>query len=430
MSVNSAAAPGRPSGWLITLAELKIGLRTQAFRAVALVCFALGIVVGGAPGRGVAFSAYAAADTAWQGLGLLATAWMSLAAVRETSLRTASLVYSKPQPTERLVLARFVGGIAPVFGFLAALFAGAVVARLFTGQGLIGFPVYFVQMLRAAAPILFAAGLAFCLALLFDSALAGSLAGLAWMVLIAGRAYLPKALFPAYSQNSLYFGLFGVGLVLLASAFHRKGRRGSAARPVWLTAASASLLLLPAWGLYRVAIHSHDPQIRMNPLVLRMAAQHAEIGKRAPGFSFPDQNGRSTSLSDFPGKIMVLAIVTPEGAESASSLAQLESIQRKYGGQGVQCAAVCTSQDEGAAATLARGMGLSYPVVQDIGTYNGPAGMEHSPIAEAYEALNPPKVIVTDRRRRVRKMLIEQQSYEGSEIEQAVMERLESEPRI
>ena len=429
MSLSSAAAPsGAATAFQVTRAELKIGLRTQAFRALALLSFLVGFSVGAAPGGGVAYSAYAAAQTAWQLIGLLATLWMSLAAVRETSLRTAALVYSKPQPTERLVLARFIGGIAPLLGLLAALFLGSMVARLLTGHGLAGFPVYFTQFLRAAAPIIFAGGAAFCLALLFDNALAGSLAGLAWMVLLAGRAYLPKALFPAYSQNALYFALIGIGLVLLAARFHRKGRRGARPAPVWLGLSAAALLLAPAYGLYHVAVTSHDPMIRMNPLLVRMAGQHAEHGKRAPGFTLPDGFGRTISLSDFPGKILVLAVVNPDNAESAHALDLLESIHQKFAKRGVQCIAVCTSQDEGAAGSLARGMPVSFPIVQDIGAYNGPSGLEQAPIAEAYEALYPPKIIVTDRRRRLREVLAERFAYEGPELEQAVVKRLESEP--
>ena len=429
MSINSAVTPSPAATALqVTRAELKIGLRTQAFRALALLSFLIGFSVGASPGRGVAFSAYAAGQTAWQVLGLLATIWMSLAAVRETALRTASLVYSKPQPTERLVLARFIGGIAPMLGLLCALFLGAILARILTGNGLLGFTAYVMQLIRAAAPIIFAGGAAFCLALLVDNALAGSLAGLVWMVLLAGRAYLPKALFPAYSQNALYFALIGLGLVLLAARFHRSGRRGAGRAPAWLGWSATALIFLPIYMLYRVAVSSHDPMIKMNPLLVRMAGQHAELGKRAPGFTLPDKSGRLVSLSDFPGKIIVLAVVNPDDAESARCLTLLESVQQEFGAQGVQCIAVCTSQDEGAAATLSRGMAVSYPVVQDIGTYNGPSGLEHAPVAEAYEATFPPKVMVTDRRRRLRDSLSDRFAYEGTEIDLSVRKRLESEP--
>src|SRR5688572_1563219 len=165
---SGAAAPTAPI-WPMLGAELRISLRANAVRALALVAFLIGLFVGGAAGRGVAFSAFAAAEVTWQVIGLLATAWMAVAAVRETSLRTASLVYSKPQSTERLVLLRFIGGIAPLIALAAAVFIGAAVARVATGQGLSGFWVYGTQLIRALGPILFIGGAAFSLALLFES---------------------------------------------------------------------------------------------------------------------------------------------------------------------------------------------------------------------------------------------------------------------
>jgi len=428
MSLNSAAPARTAAFWPMIGAELRIGLRANAFRALALVAFLVGLAVGGAPGRGVSFSAYAAAEAAWQYIGLLATAWMSLAAVRETSLRTAALIYSKPQSNERLVLLRFIGAIVPLFGFVVAVFVGAAVARLVTGQALSGFWVYGTQLIRAFGPILFIGGAAFCLALLFESAIVGSLAGLTWIVLLAGRNFLPKVVFPAYTQTALYFALFGIGLVLLAALLHRRARRGKSSAPAWLGLGTFLLLVLPLGALWSVALTSHDPIIRLKPHFLRMAGQHVKLGWRAPGFTLPDQDGRFRSLSEFDGRIIVLGIVSPDTLESANVLDRLESIQQAYRERGVQVVVVCISQDEGVAALIGRGEGVGYPVLADIATYHGPAGLEQSPVAEAYEAVFLPKVVITDRRRRVRITLTDHDVREGPELEDAIKERLEAEP--
>ena len=55
-------------------------------------------------------------------------------------------------------------------------------------------------------------------------------------------------------------------------------------------------------------------------------------------------------------------------------------------------------------------------------------GVKHAPVAEAYEATFPPKVMVTDRRRRLRDSLSDRFAYEGTEIDLSVRKRLESEP--
>ena len=427
MSLSSAAATAGPLLPMVG-AELRIGLRANAFRALALVSFLIGLAVGGVPGRGVAFSAYAAAEAAWQYVGLLATAWMSIAAVRESSLRTAALVYSKPQSNERLVFLRFIGAMAQLFALAAVIFVGAAVARIVTGYGLGGFWVYGTQLIRSLGPILFIGGAAFCLALLFESAVVGSVAGLAWIVLLAGRNFLPKVVFPAYTQTALYFALFGIGLVLLAALLHRRARRGRVKAPAWLGFGSLLLLVMPLGGLWTVARDSHDPIMQMKPHFMRMAAQHVRVGQRAPGFTLPDQSGRFRKLSEFEGRIIVLAIVSPDISESAEVLDRLELIQRSYGQRGVQVVAVCISQDEGVAALIGRGGGVSFPVLIDIATYHGPAGMEQSPVAESYEAVYLPKIAITDRRRRLREILLERDSREGPGLEDAIKKRLEAEP--
>src|SRR3989442_10134289 len=143
MSSHSVAA--RPSATalspLIPLAkaEFRIGLRSMAFRTLALLSLLAGLSVGAAPGRGASLSAFGAAEVAWTYLGLLSVAWMSLAAVRVSALRTGALLYSKPQPTERIVFLRFCGAAVGVVGMFLALFAGAAIARLFIGNGITGF---------------------------------------------------------------------------------------------------------------------------------------------------------------------------------------------------------------------------------------------------------------------------------------------------
>src|SRR5690349_543114 len=88
----------------LTRMELRIGWRSAVFRLAVLVAFAVGIAEGNAPGQGTAISAYGTAEAAWQYLGFVTIVWMSLAAVRETTLRTDILIFSKPQPGERLGL--------------------------------------------------------------------------------------------------------------------------------------------------------------------------------------------------------------------------------------------------------------------------------------------------------------------------------------
>src|SRR5579872_6098397 len=165
----------------LTAAELRIGLRSAAFRLAALGCLLYGWSLGGGPGRGAASSAYTVGDAAWQYIDLLAIVWMSLIAVRESALRTENIVYSKPQSTERLVLARFLGAFLPLLLVMGALFLGAAGGHLIGSGSLSGASAYIFQYMRAAGTLFFAASASYSLALLFESPLAGAVIGLYWV---------------------------------------------------------------------------------------------------------------------------------------------------------------------------------------------------------------------------------------------------------
>jgi hypothetical protein len=101
---------------------------------------------------------------------------------------------------------------------------------------------------------------------------------------------------------------------------------------------------------------------------------------------------------------------------------------RQYGARGVLPVAICLSEDNGAAATFATGEQLSFPMVSDWGTYHGSRLQESSPLAVAYQAAHLPRLVITDRRHRIRTILEDLDTYEGSAFEDALHERLAEEP--
>ena len=93
----------------------------------------------------------------------------------------------------------------------------------------------------------------------------------------------------------------GRGRLLLAAA---------AAVVVAVAAASAYLVAKPGashGGLSRV---SGIPEV-ISDSTVNMMELNALPHKAAPGFTFTDQNGRTTSLSDFRGKVVVLEFLDP-----------------------------------------------------------------------------------------------------------------------
>lgn len=435
MAVTEARAaqalPARPRGvTALSLANLEVraGIRGPAFRFLSILALIIGFSVGGAPGRGVALSAWAVGEAAWRYLGFVVIVWMSLVAVHETVTRTDLLVYSKPQPTERLVLSKFLSAISQLFVVLLVMYAGGVIARGVSGSGLGGFSIYFTRFAVSAGVLFFTASASFSLALLARTPLAGAVAGLYWLMTLAGKGFLAKAYFPAYTQNQLTYVLLGVAFICAACALHRRQRRGATPPAAWARWLGPIALAASIAALLHVINTGHDPQAATQPALELMSEQAAIPDMKAPGFRLPDPSGKLVSPADFPDKILVIALCSPSESESTFVLERLDEIQKKYGPRGVQALALVLSEDTGAAAAFARGEGVSYPVLQDWGTHNAEKVSEMSPMATAFQINMLPHAVVTDRRRIQRKFLFGIDTYEGTELENAIEERLKAEP--
>lgn len=114
------------------------------------------------------------------------------------------------------------------------------------------------------------------------------------------------------------------------------------------------------------------------------------IGKAAPGFSAPDQNGKVVQLSDFAGKIIVLEWMNPDCpfVQRHAKEKTMETLAEKYRGKGVVWLAINSSREgsKGADATWVSENHLSYPVLLDAS----------SSIARAYGAKATPNMYVID----------------------------------
>jgi len=396
----------------------------------ALVFSALiGWSAGNAMGDGAGLSALATGDAACTYLALVAVYWLSLAAARDAALSATSIVLSKPQPTERLVVARFLGAYLQVLVLLVGLFIGAAASRWIHSGAVAGSSAYLAQYGRSAVVLLFASSAAYSLALMAGTPLAGALAGMYWIVTLAGQEYLAKVYYPYYTQNLAMFGSLGVFLIGMAARLHRRGRRGSAPPQVWCRAAWPVGLISALILARGIVLYGHDPLMLESPVMAEISRQDAVMHKRSPGFLLPDQNGRLTALSDTPGKVFVIALVDPRSDEGVLMLDRLRDLHERYGGQGVLPVAVCIANDEGAARTVAHGERLRYPVLTDWGSHHAPKAAEASPVAGAYRVTDLPYVAVTDRRRRIREMLEGINAYDGPRLDKAVSARLAEEPK-
>src|SRR5947207_11099286 len=171
-----ASLPHSPASWpALAAMEVRAGVRGPAFRFLVVLAIILGMAVGAAPGRGASLSAWAVGEAVWHYLGFIVIIWMSLAAVHDIATRTDIIVYSKPQPTERLVVSRFAAIYAQLLLVLAAMFGGSMAGRLYEGGSLAGFPVYFDRYLTSGGLVFFIAAVSYSMSLLACTPLAGAL---------------------------------------------------------------------------------------------------------------------------------------------------------------------------------------------------------------------------------------------------------------
>lgn len=415
--------------WDMVRYEARIGLRGAPMAVAAVASAVVGWTVGNAAGRGAGLSALSAGDAACTYLSLGAVYWLSMVAARDSATSATAIILSKPQPTERLVLGRFLGGYLQVLILLAALFAGAVLSRLYHSGTLAGWWAYGFEIVRAALVVFFASAFAYSLSTLTGTPLAGALAGMYWLVTMAGQEYLAKIYFPYYTQNLPAYTSAGIFLITFTALVHLRGRRGSAKPEVWcrvLLALALAGTMLAVWHTVRTG---HDPLMRTSPLMEEMSRQDAVLLERSPGFRLPDQRGRLVSLSDTPGRIFVIALLDPHSEEGVLLLDRLRALYRRYGRRGVLPVAVCIANDQGAARTVAAGEDAAFPVLVDWGSHHAPRWADRSPVASAFRVTDLPYVAVTDRRRRIRAILEGISTYDGPMLEAEVRARLSEEPR-
>ena len=429
MSPPNSIRDGFNSLFSLIRIEWRIGGRSPAFRILAVCCLLLGFAVGGSLGRGSGQSSFEVAESAWKILGLVAIVWVSISAVRETMFRTDRIVFSKPQPLDRLALAKFAGAYFQVLILLFAMFLGGFLAHLASGAGFLGFQAYFIQYVRAASVLFVASSASFCLALLFDSAVAGALVGLYWVLAMTGKAFLGKIFFPSYTQNQPAYIALGLAILCFTCLFYQRSKRGAKSPPVLLQWGVPFCVLLSAALFHHGIKTGHDRDNSSNPTLELMSQQDTWIGQTAPGMTLPDQNHRLVGLSDYPGKILVIALWSPEDSDSAQTLEHLQAIQDKYGSRGVQSFAIGISPDNGASYAFAVGGNLSFPILNDWGTFNAPRGTDLSPIATAYQATSLPKIFITNRRRQVIAIVGSLQAIDDGYLEKYLDAQLIDEPK-
>ena len=110
----------------------------------------------------------------------------------------------------------------------------------------------------------------------------------------------------------------------------------------------------------------------------------ADIGKSAPAFSLQDQNGKTVSLSDYSGKIVVLEWTNPECpfVQRHYKAKTMTTLADEFSSKGVVWLAINSTHTAGNADNLAwvNKNSLSYPILNDAsGTVGKAYGAKTTP---------------------------------------------------
>lgn len=115
------------------------------------------------------------------------------------------------------------------------------------------------------------------------------------------------------------------------------------------------------------------------------------IGSSAPQFTLQDENGKSVSLSDYAGKIVVLEWTNPECpiVQRHYKAKTMTTLQQQYKPQDVVWLAINSTHDNTNAQNLAwvKENGMQYPVLNDATGVTG----------HAYGATNTPHMYIIDK---------------------------------
>ena len=332
----------------------------------------------------------------------LALIFLAGAARRDEAVSAGDVINSRPYPAHRLLFARFVGNYAVVvFAYALMIVCGLAAPLALAGRWpspLI--PIH--SLVRGLVPLLYVTALVFCAVSLARNVLAAGVVAAYWLFVFLWGDFLARIFNFTLTQNWPTYAAIGLGFVCLTTAIRHWSERESSrsARRCLFAAAGILLALGLADAGHRVAT-SHDPPLRLDPVVLNMAGQHIDSSPRAPGFWLPDQHGRDFRISSTEGRVVVMLLWSPHEPDSVPALAALRRAAAELPEERAACVAVCLSNDHALSAHVAAEGRYRFPMVTDTGThFSGKIDLS-SPIAEAYTLTEVPVVFVTDRRRRI-----------------------------
>jgi peroxiredoxin len=153
----------------------------------------------------------------------------------------------------------------------------------------------------------------------------------------------------SHSQHSIHFSTSQENQTVK----QRKPARNTPSPIFWV--ALAALVLLA--GFYVLAGNSTKPQNNQTSML-----PPGEPIDMAPGFTLADLSGKSVSLSDFKGKVVILDFWATWCPPCKKEIPDFIELQKQYGSQGVQIVGIALDQPDKVKAFVQQN-GINYPVL-------------------------------------------------------------------
>jgi ABC-type transport system involved in multi-copper enzyme maturation permease subunit len=409
--------------------EFDLTFRAGSFRWPCLVLMLMAAAAGSAEPQSAAMGVYSAQRLAGPWFGFLALFWATAAASRDRWGKTEPLILSKPVVVEGLVAARFVGMFGATALGLALVFAAGAVGQAIAA----GRPPSLLAVALRLPPTLpglfYLAALGFTLSLLLRSPLAAAAAALYWILVLLAGEYVARVFNATLPQNGAIYALAGLGIALLAVLLYQRRERGSGPWTRLLAGATIASFAGSLLAAVTLVSHSHDVPLRQDELALATMGQPMRLGKRAPGFWLPDQDGKPFGLHLVDDQILLIGFWSPDAPESLWVLDVLAEVEQQFGGKGVTPVAVCLTEDHSVSAFFAHADHHRFPMVTDVGTRWSNSLVDTTPVAAAYELKQLPGLFLTDRERRVRRIFDTSLNSERQRVVPVVYALLREEPQ-
>ncbi len=111
------------------------------------------------------------------------------------------------------------------------------------------------------------------------------------------------------------------------------------------------------------------------------------VGFRAPGFSVPALDGRSLSLADYRGKVVMINFWATWCIPCRVEMPSMENLYEKYGGRGFEILAVSGGESQSVVQPFIENLKLSFPILLD----------EQFEVHEKYEVSAIPSTFLVDK---------------------------------